>query len=411
MKKLYTLFIIAIIALTGLVSCGDEAVDVETVNQQTILVFMPWSGDKSSEGLKASLLQNLDSIKTAIVANKGLNRSRVVVFFSTKYGESSLYELKYNTEQNTVTENLLNTYTGNDYTTADGLANIIREVKQKAEALNYAMIIGSHGCGWTYTSDWVSYPYRSIATQPLQYSFSFGDDPNHPITRMFGSVSDNNYGIDVTTLAKAIEASDTKMQYILFDVCYMSNVETAYELRNATNYLLASSSEIMAAGIPYKLIWNMINSAAPNYSGIVSTIYSFYANSTVPYVNFAATDCRQMEKLAAVMKDINSKYKFDENKLDSVQTLDGFSPCLFYDLGNYVDILNVSGKLKEDFVTQLQATVKAAQSTEQVYTALRGRYDATIDVKTFCGLTISDPSTHPAATKGREKTAWWAATH
>ncbi len=47
------------------------------------------------------------------------------------------------------------------YTTAEGFADILNEVKRRAEALNYSLIIGAHGCGWTYSSDWVKYPYMA----------------------------------------------------------------------------------------------------------------------------------------------------------------------------------------------------------------------------------------------------------
>ena len=53
------------------------------------------------------------------------------------------------------------TYDEATYTTAEGFAEILNEVKRRAEALNYSLIIGAHGCGWTYSSDWVNYPYMA----------------------------------------------------------------------------------------------------------------------------------------------------------------------------------------------------------------------------------------------------------
>ena len=48
------------------------------------------------------------------------------------------------------------------------------------------------------------------------------------------------------------------MNYILFDDCYMSTVEVAYDLREVTNYLIASTSEMMAYGMPYHKILKYI---------------------------------------------------------------------------------------------------------------------------------------------------------
>ena len=121
-------------------------------------------------------------------------------------------------------------------------------------------------------------------------------------TRSFGGL-DNTYAINVSSLAQAIETNGIKMQYILFDACYMSNVETAYELKDATNFLLASPNEIMAKGLPYEDIWSYLNTTTPNYASIISSYYSHYNSTSTPYASLAAIDCRQMDKLAAIMKD------------------------------------------------------------------------------------------------------------
>lgn len=420
-KKLFTLFILTSSLLLSFTSCGDEAVDVDTVNKQTILVFMPWSGDANSSGLTSSLKVNVDSICQGIIDKKGLGESRVMLFFSESYKSSTLYDLQYDASSANIKRIPVKTYNGAVYNSAEGMASIINDVKQQAEALNYAMIIGCHGCGWTYASDWVNYPYRSkpqVGSSQKQdaHQFSgiqFGSDPNNPITRFFGSVSSQDLSIDVNTLAEGIKLSGTKMQYILFDACYMGNVETAYELKDATNYLIATSSEMLAAGIPYRSLWSYLNSATPSYSSIVSGTINYYVNTLKqPYCNMTAVDCRQMDNLASIMKQINSQYSLSSSvSLDSIQPLDGFTPNLFYDMKVYVDSLHPSDYLKDQFTSQLQATIKSAQSTDEVLTTLDAIKERHIKIKSYCGLSISDPSQHSVALKGREKTGWWKATH
>ena len=403
-------------------SCSDEAFDVDSVNKQTILVYYPWTGSTTSSGLKQYLANNIDSICQGIVAKKGLSDSRVMVFFSEKYNKSILYDLQYDAASKTVNRVPVKTYEDNSYCTAEGFANLLNEVKQNAEALNYALIIGVHGSGWTYAEDWVNYPnyarpsFGSTDTAGKPSStfsgIQFGSDPDHPVTRFFGSVNSKSHAMDIPTLAEGIRQSGMKMQYILFDACYMGNVETAYELKDVTNFLISSSSEVMGEGIPYKTIWSYLCSSAPNYSSAVSGIVNFYKSSNVPYCNMAAIDCRQIDKLASIMKEINSKYTLASTvPLDSIQPLDGFSPNLFYDLSVYVDSLYPSGYLKDEFTSQLKLTIKAAEHTDEAYTALMSFYGKTFKVKNYCGLSISDPSQNSVAIKGREKTGWWKATH
>lgn len=419
MKKFFTLLICMFSLLLSFTSCSDEAFDVDSVNKQTIFAFFPWTSN-----LTTSLRANVDSISAGIIAKKGLNNTRVLVFFSKSLNSSTLYDLQYDESQKTVTPVAVKEYEGQPYHSADGLASIINDVKEQAEALNYAMIIGCHGSGWTYADDWVNYPYfarpnnGSASTWQTPYSSSenfsgiqFGEDPEHPVTRFFGNVNIKDAAIDLNTLVEAIEKSNTKMQYIIFDACYMGNVETAYELRNVTNYFIASSSEVMSTGYPYKTIWSSINGTTPNYSNIVSSTVNFYAKQEKdPCCNLAAIDCRQLDKLASIMKEINSQYKLSSTvPLDSIVPLDGFTPHLYYDLEAYVDSLKPAGYLKDQFTTQLKATVKAAQTTEILYTAAKKPNHFTI--KSYSGLSISDPSTHSVAIKGKEKTAWWKATH
>ena len=430
-KKLFTLFICSISLAMTFTGCSEEAFDTDSVNKQTILVFYPWTGSKSYTGLLGYLQNNIDSICDGIIDRKGLNNSRVLVFLSDKYNHSTLYDLQYNATTKSVDRVPLKEYEGASYASAEGIADIMNEVKTKASALNYALIVGVHGCGWTYASDWSKYPdyARPSVTRPSDSalngysaagysatgisSFSgiqFGPDPNAPLTRFFGSVSLAENAMDISTLAEGIRESGLKMQYILFDACYMSNIETAYELKDVTNYMIASGSEIMAAGLPYRSMWSYLNSSTPNYSSIVSTSVNFYKNSSAPFCNLAAIDCRQVEKLAGVMKDINAEYQLSASvSLDSIQHLDGFRPNLFYDLETYVDSLHPSGYLLDQFKSQLKLTIKASDHTDEAYTCIYS--SDSFKIKNYCGITISDPSQHSVAIKGREKTGWWKATH
>ena len=414
-KKLFTLFICSISLAMTFTSCSEEAFDTDSVNKQTILVFYPWTGSKSYTGLLGYLQNNIDSICDGIIDRKGLNNSRVLVFLSDKYNHSTLYDLQYNATTKSVDRVPLKEYEGASYASAEGIADIMNEVKTKASALNYALIVGVHGCGWTYASDWSRYPYyaRPSVTRPSDNNFSgiqFGPDPNAPLTRFFGSVSLAENAMDISTLAEGIRESGLKMQYILFDACYMSNIETAYELKDVTNYMIASGSEIMAAGLPYRSMWSYLNSSTPNYSSIVSTSVNFYKNSSAPFCNLAAIDCRQVEKLASVMKDINAENQLQASvNLDSIQHLDGFRPNLFYDLETYVDSLHPSGYLLDQFKSQLKLTIKASDHTDEAYTCIYS--SDSFKIKNYCGITISDPSQHSVAIKGREKTGWWKATH
>lgn len=410
---LYVLFIL-IVAICGLTSCSDdEAVDINDINKQTILVFMPWTGDDLSTRI---FKQNLDSIEGAITKARRLN-GRLLVFFSTSENSSDLYEITY--QKGVINHTPIKTYEGKDYTTAEGITQILNDMKQNAYALNYAMMIGCHGCGWTYKDDWTNYPYQAKmnflqpddATWSQAKHFPFANYSNGmpiPPTRFFGSINNMSNAIDIIDLAKGIQGAGIKMQFILFDDCYMANVETAYELRDATNFLIGSTSEVMLIGVPYQTIWSTLATPTPAYESTIRAFSTYYKSYFMPYGALSAIDCRKVEELAKVMKEINKQNVANDNMIDSLQILDGFETPIFYDMGHYVNSLCAQPILLSDFHARLNKVVTTTATTDSLYSGLYRPYTK---VKTYSGITISDPSRNSVALKGKKKTAWWKATH
>lgn len=418
MKKIIYAFLTLFVATLTFTACSDEeSVDINDINKQTILVFMPWSGDAVDKGLYSVFLQNLDSIEQAIQKNKGYS-GRLVVFLSTSSTQSDLYEIAYN--KGKIVHTPIKTYSGTNYTTPQGITEIINDVKNHAYALNYAMMIGCHGCGWISKNDWKNYPFQAKKNVVLPYDFkaaqakSFdAETPSfglYPTTRFFGSVSDMKNAIDISDLATGIRNAGVKMQFILFDDCYMANVETAYELRETTNFLIGSTSEVMSIGVPYQTIWTALATPTPSYATAVKSFNTFYKSYAYPYGALSAIDCRETEGLANIMKEINSRYTISDDSLSKVQVLDGYDVPLFYDIKDYVSHLCENKSLLSDFHIQLDKVVVSTATTDNLYSYIYG-YGKTIQVKAYSGLTISDPSRHAAAIRGKEKTGWWASTH
>ena len=388
-------------------------------NELTILLYMPWTGSLSSEGLYPYLTENVESVCTAIEGMKGMEDYRLMLFISESYNKSKLYEITYNESRAKCEKKLVKEYSGHEYTAVKGLTDILNEVKNHASAQNYAMVLGCHGTGWTFKDSWHRYPNYAKETSP-----SLGEGPGVGIpyqnyngvitpmhTRFFGSVSDiSTFSTDIPTLAQAIANAGMKMEYILFDDCYMANVEVAYELRNVTDFLLASTSEVMAVGVPYYSMWASLASVTPGYVDAVSAFDRFYRDYVMPYGTFSAIDCRQMDELATAMREINSKYKLSDEALHSIQVLDGFYDPIFFDMGDYLEKLCTGLVDYSSVVTLMESAVCSKCNTPQIYSFLYNS-PTVIDVNTFSGITISDPSINSVALDGKEKTSWWKATH
>jgi hypothetical protein len=297
---------------------------VRSNNEQTVFMYLPWSNN-----LTSFFYQNIADLKS-IIGNNILKNERVIVFICTSATKATLSELVY--ENGKGVQKTLKNYDYPDptYTTAEGITSILNDVQTYAPAKRYAMIIGCHGMGWIPVS-------RAVSRSSLQISKKHWEYEHAPMTRFFGGTQ-TKYQTDITTLAGGISNAGLKMEYILFDDCYMSTVEVAYDLKNVTSHLIASTSEIMAYGMPYDKIGQYLIGNI-DYEKVCDGFYSFYSNYVTPCGTIGVTDCSELDNLAAIMKEINQRYTFNEELTGELQRLDGYTPTIFFDYGDYVSKL------------------------------------------------------------------------
>lgn len=381
---------LCLITLSFLVlSCEKKETDEPVDNQKTLFMYLPWSSN-----LTSYFYTNISDMEEAI-SRKGLKGERVIVFISTTAQEATMFEI---TCKNGKCERItLKDYTNPPFTTAEGITSILNDVKHFAPAPTYAMTIGCHGMGWIPVHGTKG---RARIQQKMHWEYE-----GVPMTRYFGGL-DSQYQTDITTLAEGITNAGIKMEYILFDDCYMSNIEVAYELRHVTDYLIGSTSEIMVFGMPYSIIGEALL-GTPDYKAICDGFYSFYSTYKWPYGTLGITDCAELDRLATIMKEINSQYTFDTSKKEQLQRLDGYSPVVFYDYGDYVEHLCGDPLLLEEFKEQLNRAIPYKTHTEYYYST---SLPNPVLIKTFSGVTISDPSTNSLAID-KTKTSWYKATH
>ena len=359
---------------------------------------MPWSAARNNEtgSLYNNFLQNIEDIEAAIEAEKGLGRNKLMVFIATSANHAVLIEVKYAANGRCQRDTLQHFDKHNmpAYTTANGLASLLSKVKVEAPAKQYALIVGCHGTGWL-----------------------FSEGKSRARTRYFGG-SDHYFQTNIPTLAAAIEQAKMRMQFVMFDDCYMSNVEVAYEMRHATDYLIGCCSEIMAYGMPYKNIWKHLTQPKPNYKEVVNEFHNFYSNYKWPYGNIGVTDCSKVEEVAARMKTINAATANNAKLIDwkDIQRLDGYEKTIFFDMGDYVNKLcntPETQSMAHEMQSALAQLVPYKSYTPYIYTALEQHYPSTIPVNAYCGMTISDPtqSDFENALTTKRETSWWKATH
>lgn len=472
-------FIIATLFIVVGVSCsnGDspDGPDVPvTPVGQTVFMFFPWSNS-----LLSDFRRTVEDMQT-VVAQRSMKDERIMVFMATSEREAVLFELKK--QNGRCLTDTLRRYSDRPFTSRQWLTSLFSEVMTLAPASRYGMVVGCHGLAWVpvqgqrnarkrlgsqerideednlYKEEKIDkeglYKEERLdkegelnkeerlleeerlerKKQGLSKDQPQPNDLMHfevqgPVTTRFIGGTYPETQIETTDLADAMADAGFHTEYILFDACYMSSVEVAYELKDVTHYLIASPTEVLSYGFPYITMGKHLL-GTPNYKGIVDSFISFYSSYNLPYGTVAVTDCTQLDALAAIAQQINAAATeqinvaaaeptnaASEGKLNTarsgknvpngVQIMDGYSPTLFYDLGHLMSLKDAGTVLTAAFAEQLGKTVPYKGHTSQYFTALK---DAPVDIKHYSGLNTSQGSLNHMADRLSE-TAWYKATN
>lgn len=402
---------------------------------QTVFMFFPWSNN-----LLSDFRRTVEDMQT-VVTQRSMKGERIMVFMATSEREAVLFELKK--QNGRCLTDTLRRYSDRPFTSRQWLTSLFSEVMTLAPASRYGMVVGCHGLAWVPVQGQRNAPKRLGSQEKIDEEDNLykeekidkeGDDLMHfevqgPVTTRFIGGTYPETQIETTDLADAMADAGLHTEYILFDACYMSSVEVAYELKDVTHYLIASPTEVISYGFPYITMGKHLL-GTPNYKGIVDSFISFYSSYNLPYGTVAVTDCTQLDALAAIAQQINAAAteqinaataeptngasggklntaRSGKNVPNGVQIMDGYSPTLFYDLGHLMSLKDAGTVLTAAFAEQIEKTVPYKGHTGQYFTALK---DAPVDIKHYSGLNTSQGSLNRMADRISE-TAWHKATN
>lgn len=161
------------------------------------------------------------------------------------------------------------------------MKQVIADAMELAPADNYALVMWSHGSGWIPRG--LGQPLKSALPAVGDPSWAGskleGMAPETPaggIAYSFGqSNSHGNNEMEIDEMAAALP-DGTVFDFILFDACHMACVEVAWELRDRTEYLIASAAETVADGFPYTEIMGSMFAPQADVEGIAREFYDYY---------------------------------------------------------------------------------------------------------------------------------------
>lgn len=387
LKKLLSI-ILFIVMIAGIVSCRHDDPDIPdnpVRNEQTVIMFFPWSTN-----LLPYFQRNIHDFAQA-VENYGLKDERILICLATSSNKALLLELR-EVKDKCIIDTLCE-FENKSFTTREAIAGLLEDIATLAPANRYAMIIGCHGMGWLP----INRDNSGKNVQKLHYEIESG-----LLTRYFGGLTPSTQ-IEISTLGDAISDAGMKMEYILFDDCYMSSIEVAYRLREVTDHIIACPTEVLAYGFPYHKCGRYLLGDV-DYAGVIDAFYQFYSTSNEPYGTAAVTDCRELDDLADIVRQIT--FTGAEVNPATIQVMDGYTPSIFFDLGDYIRRICTVPELLEKFEMQLNKAVPYKCHTSCYYSASKGA----MPINTFSGITTSAPSVNGRAEPYYPSTLWCEAT-
>lgn len=389
-----------------IVSCSkeDEPDDEDYTKEKTILVYMPWTG--SALNLYNFFENNIDDIKKGIIEQKGLKNTRLLILIANAPNRSHLINITY--RKGRCYNDTLKTYNDGAMNSPAKMTALLNEIKRISQTSIYSMMIGSHGVGWIYTGSTSRSMLQSIEADRARNKML-----GLPITRQTRYFGGSDIQMNIDDLAEGIRNSNMHhLQFLLFDDCYMANIETAYELRNVTDYLIGCPTEIMGHGMPYYEMWKYLASIQPDYGKAVDGFYNFYSNYEIENVKYhygtiSVTDCRKVDNMMQVLTAINSRYRIGRNVDSNLQVLDGYRPAAFFDFADYIHKLCAGdANLIRKFDAALLQLIPFERHTAQYYSSLTN--NGAHIINTCCGLTISASSTNVMVINSKPRSHFYA---
>lgn len=292
----------------------------------------------------------------------------------------------YRKADGTVVHDTLVTYPA-DCISADAamLRRVLEDVKRLAPATSYGLSFSSHGTGWL-PEEYYDHPEETRSGQPLQQSagkpYRMHRLLSEPLTK---SVGCHAY-YDEFLRTKEIEIADfaaalpMHLDYLIFDACFMGCVEVFWELKDKVDYIVASPTEILTAGLPYDMYCKrLLQKRVPDLKGLCADYIQSTTSATISLV-----DCRRMDALQGVCADLFSRFRTQIAGLDrsSVQAFFRADDAWFYDLE---DILCRAGLSAVD-----RKMLSAALGECVLYAAATPKF-LQLDIKRSCGLSMYLP--------------------
>ncbi len=360
--------------------------------------------------------RDVDEAGKAVAAGALIEGQRVIVYHRMSGGDQ-IYELVQNGKQ--FKKVIIKQYDRGEMETLNpvDMRIIIGDMRAATpQARHFGFAFGSHGSGWLPANASLQ---RSAVPAGYEEIFTVAENPT---TRAFAS--ENSVRMDVGVFVNVMD--DWDWDFLILDDCFMAGVEPLYQMRDMSDYIIASPTEILIEGFPYDRVVSTLFGKASNWeTGLESTLVStaseyvsFFRDGygRGPYATIALIKMSEMEDLARSVRLLNTGGLMDGNELNfsRIQHYEGLNTHLFYDVEDYLSQAAVNKALYEEFYAQLKRTVVFKDHTTSFFSAYPGGSGSVIRINSdgYSGLSAFIPWSGTSRLESAyHNTEWYRATN
>lgn len=353
MKTRLTHIFILMLSLVTTSCYKEEVVGHSENTNRTILFYMAADNDLADE-----VQEKIQAITAAYAPGPGENHLLIYLDAGTN-GTPRLMEVKQGVNGSGNTLEVVEEYPDENSASERVFRRVLSTMTLQFPAVDYGLIMFSHSSGWLPEGTFAQ--SRSVAM-------------------------DNRKELELTDFAAAIP--DGQFRFILFESCHMAGVEVAYELKDKTNCILASCTEMISPGFTplYGKLLDVLYRERPRLEDFAEAYYNHYKDAAGASVSVIHTE--ELTPVKYLLQEMESHVEHWEHvDRSGIQHFDRREKdYLFHDLAGYVQCVGTEdenarlNELLPRIVTYQAATPSFIPDSEYGF-----------EIKQHCGLTIYIP--------------------
>ena len=343
--------------------------------------------------LSSSLAEDIRDLEKGFIPGSAPLENYLFVFshlVESSYSTPSspkLQRIYLGPDGNPMKETLLEMEPGTISNRAECIREVLEFLKEKyPEIESFGVLMSSHGTGWTppgycttgYKNEGNSdvIEWRRSAFPGTYLSGEYLYEPVPGVKSMGYTVTGVNptvaYETDIREIADLLPF---KLDYIIFDACFMGGVEVACEFRDKCNFVVASQTEILSDGMDYTtMISDLLEGNRADLVSLATNYFNHYNLSigSKRSATISVVDCSKLGTLAAVCRNLFRNYDISKDNVDASKLQKYFyytNHAWFYDLYSIVQAAGASETELSDLQWALDECIlyKAATPTFALY--------------------------------------------